>query len=170
MRRHRLLLSPILPVLAALTLNAMAGQPLPQSGRKTMTSDPNKNYVLRKYSEPLSDPMATTIRNIMLFNVLANVCRSVKVNRAAANLYTERSRFSTLLMEAARDSARLGAAQFDYLDYEDLRHLCAGSDYLFGPHGASIRGAMSKGSGELTIRYDPKNPYLKVAPLDPRLE
>ena len=170
MRRHHRLLSQICPVLAALTSSAMAGQLLVQSGGKAIASDSGNTYILRKYSEPLSDPMATAVRNIMLFNVLAKVCRDVKVDRAAADLYIERSGFSTLPREAARDAARLGAAQLDYLDHDDVTHLCAGSDYLFGPHGVLIEGAMSKGSGKPAIRYDPKNPYLKVPSLDPRLE
>ena len=170
MRRHHLLPISILAAFATTTSNATADQPLPQSWRKTMTSDPDVNYFLRKYSEPLSDPMATAARTIMLFRVLAKSCRDVKVNRAAADRYIEGTGFTTLPTGPARDAARLGAAQFDYFDYDALAHLCAGSDYLFGPRGISIKGAMSKGSGELAIPYDPKNLYLRVAPLDPRLE
>lgn len=144
-----------------------ADTPLPDRWRKTMTSDPETNYFLRKYSESLPDQMETVVRSTMLFRLLSVGCRGVSFDNSVMDAYVKNSGFFALPIETAKEASRLGAALFDYFDYEALAHLCAGSDYLFGPKGVLLKNAMSKGSGELAIRYEPKNLYLKVRPILP---
>lgn len=165
--RRCLLVPFVLLFVGGLADQSEASQALPQSWRRTMTSDPDANYFLKAYSGDLATKMATVVRNIMLFRLLSTGCRDVNVSQVIVDRYAKKSGFLELGLEDGKNASRLGAAQFDYFDYDALAHLCAGSDYLFGSRGVLIKDAMSKGSGELAIPYNPENLYLKVRPIIP---
>lgn len=60
---------------------------------------------------------------------------------------------------------RASEANSEYLDFRSLAHLCAGIDYLFGPHGVLMIDVVSPGTGEPRGSYDPANPYIRIEPL-----
>lgn len=143
-----------------------AGQKFPEYWRKTMVNDPAKNMYLRKFSEPLGNPDADTLRNVTLSIVIRDACEGdLAFNQAAADEYLARSGFFKLKGKAWDNASFLSASEFNGLDYRAVAHLCAGIDYLFGNQGVLIKDLFSPGSGEPKRSYDSANPYFRVGPL-----
>ncbi|MFN3319363.1 MAG: hypothetical protein ACK43M_11485 [Allorhizobium sp.] len=143
-----------------------AGAKFPQHWRKTMTNDPAKNMYLRKFSEPLGNPDADTLRNVTLSIVIRDACEGdLGFNQAAGDEYLAKSGFLKLRGKAWDNASFLSASEFNGLDYRAVAHLCAGVDYLFGKQGVLIKDLFSPGTGEPKRAYDSANPYYRVGPL-----
>ncbi|ATU94542.1 hypothetical protein B5P45_00055 [Phyllobacterium zundukense] len=142
-----------------------AQEKYPASWRKTMTNDPVKNTYLSKFSRKLATPEAETLRNLKLSKLAGGACEGSSINKKKGTNYLKSSGYFALKGKAWDDAAFLAESEFRYLDFRSLAHLCAGIDYLVGPHGVLIIDVVSPGTGEPRGSYDPANPYIRIEPL-----
>lgn len=138
---------------------------MPAAWRKTMTNDPSTNHYLAEALKPLGSKDAETLRIFKLSMVLGNMCVGARINTDVGGAYMAAAGYSRITGKAYDDAAFLADDRFKYFDYRKLAHLCAGSNYLFGPEGHLIKGLIVGNTGEPKGSYDPDNPYLKLPPL-----
>lgn len=162
-RRSLSLLAGILIIGLPCALHAQ--EKYPASWRKTMTNDPVKNTYLSKFSRKLATPEAETLRNLKLSKLAGGACEGSSINKKKGTDYLKTSGYFALKGKAWDDAAFLAESEFRNVDFRSLAHLCAGIDYLFGPHGVLMIDVVSPGTGEPRGSYDPANPYIRIEPL-----
>lgn len=145
--------------------NLAAADTLPASWAKTTTNDPASNSYLSTAMKPLANPDAETLRVIKLANVLVEFCNGAKLNTNVDKEYKRKTGYSNISGKTFEDAAFLADKSFNFFDYRKLAHLCAGSDYLFGPKGHLVAGLVQGSSGTPKLPYDPNNPYIRLEPL-----
>ena len=139
-----------------------AAEKIPKAWRATMTNNPVTNLWLPKFAQKLSDPLANGIRNVMLFSIVNHYCEGVGADRATVTSYIKGLKLEEAAVQQRRDAKFAAEQVLTGLTYEGLAHLCAGVDYMFGPRGILIAGAMTRGTGEPRDAYDPSNPYMAL--------
>jgi hypothetical protein len=142
-----------------------AAEKFPKGWRATMTNNPATNQWLPKYAQKLSDPLADGIRNVMLFSIVNHYCDGVTGDRATMTSYIKGLKLEAAGVDQRRGAKSAAEQVLTGLTYEGVAHLCAGVDYMFGPRGILIVGAMKSGTGEPKDAYDPSNPYMALPDL-----
>lgn len=151
-----------------LTCQAQAAEKFPARWRNTMTNDPGTNERLVKYAAPMPDPTEEALRIVLLARTAGLGCQSATIDRAALTGLVERSGVNAMTRKDVEAASERSAARFIGFDYQDLAHLCAGIDHLFGRNGVLARDLVSPGTGEPDFPYDPANPYITIHPLLPK--
>jgi len=134
----------------------------PASWAKSMTNDPATNSYLARVEKLLLVRDAETMRIVTLVRLLGKECRGASVNKKALAAFMKEANYSGIKGKAYEQAVFLTEHSLKYFDYRMLAHLCAGSDYLFGPEGRLAAGLLKPGKGKPRASYDPNNPYLRV--------
>lgn len=135
---------------------------MPAFWAKSMTNDPVTNSYLARTSKPLPDHDAETMRIVTLVKVLGKECRGASVNKKALKAFMKSANYAGIKGNSYDNAVFLTQHSLKYFDYRMLAHLCAGSDYLFGPQGHLAAGLIKVGKGKPRTSYDPRNPYLRI--------
>ena len=130
---------------------------------KRMTNDPKTNPELGAFPEKLDNPAAEAIAIAKLAALLAGDCRGAKANENLLRRYVA-TKFSGLSSGQFEDANFQANRRFQGFDFVELTQLCAGIDWLFGPHGSLLPNAVSPGSGEVDLGAAPAqfNPYVRM--------
>jgi hypothetical protein len=152
-------------IAVGLSTVACGAAQLPSYWRKSMTNDPATNYFVAQSMKPLASADAQALRIVKLAGIAGGQCKGSAVNRKALQAYKIQVGYSKIKGKAYDDAAFLADDSFKYFDYGALAHLCAGTDYLFGPDGHLAPGVVRPGKGLPKASYDPRNPYVRVSPL-----
>ncbi|MEZ2219618.1 hypothetical protein [Rhizobium sp. RCC_161_2] len=142
-------------------VNCMAAD-IPSFWRKTMTNDPATNWFLSEAMKPLPNKNAEILRIYKLGGVFGSMCAGARIDKAVGNAFLKTSGYSGITGKEYEDAAFLADDQFRYFDFRTLAHLCAGSDYMFGPQGHLIPNLIKGAKGEPNISYDRTNPYIRL--------
>lgn len=146
------------------SVGVSSAEDLPAFWAKSMTNDPATNYYVAQSMKPLASADAQILRVYMLAMIAGKFCSGASVNKAGIDAYLLMVN-ATLKEETYNDAAFLADDSFKYFDYRALAHLCAGSDYLFGPEGHLAAGLVRSGDGKPRMLRDPKNQFIRLPPL-----
>lgn len=141
------------------TLSCLADE-IPVFWRKTMTNDPSTNWYLSEAMKRLPNADAEILRVYKLGGVVGSMCAGARINKALGKAYLKVSGYGKITGKRYKDAAFLADQRFWLFDYRALAHLCAGSDYMFGPQGHLLPNLISGNKGEPEISYNPDNGYL----------
>ena len=146
---------------------AHTAEKLPDRWRKTMTNDPATNERLVNYATPMPDKADEAVRIMLLARTVGQACQSAAIDRAALTGFVDRTIVGTMSRRDLEAASERAMTRFNGFDYQDLAHLCAGIDHLFGKNGVLAKGLVSPGAGEPAFPYNPASPYFKIQPLFP---
>jgi hypothetical protein len=136
---------------------------IPSFWRKSMTNDPTTNWYVSQAMNPLANKDAETLRIQNLAGIIGNLCADARINKTVGESFLKYSRRPKLNANAYKEAVFLADDQFKYFDYRALVHLCAGSDYLFGPQGHLVPNLISGTKDRARFSYDPNNSYIRLA-------
>lgn len=120
---------------------------IPQWWNKTLTDDPATNPRLADIIEPLTSKDAQAVRILKLSIIIETWCNGVIINNAARDGFLKKSRLRDITSDAFNDAVFLADNDLRRIDFRALAHLCAGSNYLFGPTGHLIPQLFKGGTG-----------------------
>ena len=152
-------------ILTALSHGTCDAAKFPSYWQKTMTNDPATNYFVAQSMKPLGSSDAQTLRVVQLASVAGTQCRGAALNSKAMRAYKKSKGYAGIKGKAYDDAAFLADDSFKYFNFGALAHLCAGTDYLFGPEGHLAPGLVRAGKGVPIASYDPQNPYVRLKQL-----
>ena len=150
-------------VLSASLTPAIGEEKFPENWRKKMVENPETNYSLKKYSSMPKDKDQASIKKAELIFILSSQCQGAALNRPVVDAFLRRAGL-THPTPALQEASNIAMMDFNGFDYQSLANLCGGSDYLFGPRGVLVPGAVQKGAGEPKFPYDEANPYFVMEP------